>query len=64
MANPNLPEIGKIIRDMQAEADAKHKAANDFNQKGADLIQQGIDDKRRAKGWPVTPKVTTEKNML
>lgn len=53
MENANLDEIGKIIRVMQADSIEKHKQANNFNQKGADLIQQGIDDKNRAKGWPV-----------
>jgi hypothetical protein len=65
MTTPNLSEIGKIVREMQADADAKHKAANEFNQKGADIVKQGIEDKQRAKGWPVTPSApVSEKQML
>ena len=63
---PNLAELGKVIRDMQADATAKHKAANNFNELGAAIVQHGIEDKQRSRGWPVgtTPPVTTEKKML
>lgn len=64
MANPNLSEIGKIVRAMQDESLAKHLAANNFNQEAANIVTQGANDKLRAKGWPVTPPKTEQKKML
>lgn len=49
---PNLAEIGKIVRGMQADSIEKHKTANNFNQKGADIIAQGVADKNLSRGWP------------
>jgi hypothetical protein len=54
-STPNLVELGKVIRDMQADSLAKHKAANNFNELGAAIVQHGIEDKQRSRGWPVTP---------
>jgi hypothetical protein len=59
---PNLAEIGKIVKTMQADSIERHKVANNFNEKGAAVVQQGVDDKNRARGWPVgtqPPEKTT-----
>jgi hypothetical protein len=50
---PNQAEIGRIVRGMQADSLEKHKVANHFNQKGADIITQGVSDKMQSRGWPV-----------
>ena len=60
MATPNLVEIGKIVREMQSDADAKHKAASEYNELGAAIVQHGIDDKMRSRGWPVGTKPPVE----
>lgn len=61
---PNLKEIGKIVREMSDESVAKHKAANNFSELGAAVVQQGIDDKTRSRGWPVSKLVVSEKKTL
>ena len=64
-SNLNVGELNKIVREMQDESLAKHLAANNFNQKAADLVKQGADDKMRAKGWPVnSPKPLPEKKVM
>jgi hypothetical protein len=52
----NTKELNSVIRQMQDESIAKHLAANGFNQAAHDLVQQGVDDKMRSRGWPVTPR--------
>jgi hypothetical protein len=58
---PNLAEIGKIVKEMQNDSLEKHRTANNFNQKGADIIAQGVTDKKLARGWPITP---SEKKVM
>jgi len=64
----NQAELAKVIRGMQDESLNKHKEANHFNQLGAAIVQHGIDDKRKATGWPVesllNPPAAGEKKML
>jgi hypothetical protein len=42
---PNLPEIGKIVRDMQAA----NKSAPNYNAAAAEIVQQGVIDKNNAR---------------
>lgn len=49
----NVPELNKLIRQMQDESIAKHLAANNFNQKAADIVSLGASDKMKARGWPI-----------
>jgi hypothetical protein len=51
---PNLPEIGKIIREMQKSASDTRKANSIFSQQAEDIVKAGVNDKMRAKGWPVS----------
>ena len=63
----NTTELNKVVREMQDASLAKHLAANNFNQKAADLVRQGADDKMRARGWPVgtrPPIAETTKKTL
>lgn len=59
----NTTELNKVVREMQNASLAKHLAANNFNQKAADLVKQGAEDKMRAKGWPVGTAVAEKKVM-
>ena len=54
----NLEELGKIVREMQAQSTANYKRANNFNEVGAAIVQLGVDDKMRSKGWPVRCEVS------
>lgn len=45
MIKPNLPEIGKIVRDMTTD----YKTAPNYNQAAADIVKQGIVDKTNAR---------------
>jgi hypothetical protein len=42
---PNLPEIGKIVRDMQAS----NKSAPNYNAAAAEIVQRGVADKNNAR---------------
>jgi hypothetical protein len=53
---PNQTEIGKIVREMQADSLEKHLAANHFNQKGADIVTQGVADKSAARAGTRPPE--------
>jgi hypothetical protein len=59
----NLEELGKIVREMQAQSTDDYKKANNFNEIGAAIVQLGVDDKMKAKGWPagITPPVSEKK---
>jgi len=61
---PNIPEIQKIIREMQQNTIDCRKANDSFSQKGADIVQNGVDDKMRSKGWPVSSDKITKSKLL
>jgi hypothetical protein len=61
----NLEELGKIVREMQAQSTADYKKANNFNEVGAEIVQLGVDDKMKSKGWPVgTVAPVSEKKVF
>lgn len=43
--NPNLPEINKIVKDMQAS----NKLAPNYNAAAAEIVQKGVADKNTAR---------------
>ena len=45
MIKPNLPEIGKIVREMTTD----YKATPGYNQAAADIVAQGVVDKTNAR---------------
>ena len=58
----NTTELNKVVREMQDASLAKHLAANNFNQKAADLVKQGADDKMRSRVRP--PEAVAEKKVM
>lgn len=63
---PNVSEIEKIVQQMTAESEEKHKQGGRFNELGAEIVKHGIEDKQRARGWPTgtKPPVVSDKQML
>lgn len=57
--NPNIREIGGIIKQMQVIGGAS-KAPN-FNQAAADIVKQGIEDKNNAR-LNYTPQLSRQQS--
>lgn len=56
--NPNIREIGNVIKQMQVVGGVSANPsltgnAPKFNQAAADIVKQGIDQRREEKKWSV-----------
>lgn len=56
--NPNIREIGNVIKQMQVVGGASNapkigQGAPQFNQAAADIVKQGINQKLEQKKWSV-----------
>ena len=56
--NPNIREIGNVIKQMQtlggsSNSPTVHINAPKFNQAAADIVKQGIDQKQAERKWSV-----------
>jgi hypothetical protein len=54
--NPNIREIGNVIKQMQVIGGSSSNPsmnAPKFNQAAADIVKQGIDQKREERKWGV-----------
>ena len=43
----NQAELGSVIRTMQSASDDKARSAQQFNQAAANVVKQGVSDKKK-----------------
>lgn len=61
--NPNIKEIGNVIKQMQVVGGTvRSPNLPEYNKAAADIVKQGIDQKREEKKWTVP--VADNKNPL
>lgn len=50
--NPNIKEIGNVVKQMQVVSGAMRSANSPkYNQAAADIVKQGIEQTRQEKKW-------------